>query len=62
MRSILLVFMLVYMVGCSTFTVAPHNPPINNDKFENYVPWWATNKTEVVTNKTWEVMDYGYIR
>lgn len=33
-------------MGCIT---NPINPSINDDKFEDYVPWW-TNKIESITN------------
>jgi len=47
MKLLFIIFILLFMVGCNTNT---RNPAINNDNFDDYVPWWATNKTQTVTN------------
>ena len=34
--KIFLLFFLLLVMGCTS-------APLNKDKFEDYVPWWATN-------------------
>ena len=44
MKAILVIIASVFIVGCCTFNDNPKNRGFDKqDKFEDYVPWWATN-------------------
>jgi hypothetical protein len=43
-RLIVGILIVVFVVGCST------NKNFNEDKFEDYVPWWAVTNVSIVTN------------
>ena len=43
MKILLLIIVSVLIIGCTTNT---RNPPLNNDRFEDYVPWWITNRVD----------------
>ena len=50
--KIFLLFFLLLVMGCTS-------APLNKDKFEDYVPWWSTNKADVTTNtiyKAWSML------
>lgn len=42
--KILFIFCFICFCGCYTST------KINDDKFNDYLPWWSSNRMESVTN------------
>ena len=48
MKKLLFIICFAFVIGCNN--VNPKSFPINNDRFEDYVPWWYTNDIESLTN------------
>ena len=45
MKILLLIFVSILIIGCAG-TTNTRSLLINNDTFEDYVPWWATNQVD----------------